>query len=151
MGGDLTAAPGGKTPSFLVVAMKDPDGANLDHVQVVKGWVDADGEQHEEIHKVAWSGDREPGEDGNLPAVGDTVNLEDATYENSIGAAELKGVFKDPVFDAALRAVYYVRVLEIPTPRWTLYDKVRFGIEMDDKVPMVHQERAFSSPIWYTP
>ena len=151
MGGDLTAAPGGKSPSFLVVAMKDPDGANLDRVQVVKGWVDADGEQHEKVYEVAWSDDREPGEDGKLPAVGNTVNLEDATYENSVGAAELKGVFTDPDFDAALRAVYYVRVLEIPTPRWTLFDKIRFGIEMDDKVPMVHQERAFSSPIWYTP
>ncbi len=151
MGSDLTAGPEGVAPTFLVLAMKDPDGANLDRVQIVKGWVEADGEQHEKIYDVAWSGDRQPVADGKGPAVGDTVNREDATYENSVGAAELKGVFTDSDFDAALKAVYYVRVLEIPTPRWTLYDKVRFGVEMDDEVPMVHQERAFSSPIWYTP
>jgi hypothetical protein len=151
MGGELSAAEGDKAPSFLVAAMKDPEGANLDRVQIVKGWLDADGKTHEKVYEVAWSGDREPGEDGKLPPVGDTVNLKDGTYANSIGAPELKAVFTDPEFDAAEKAVYYVRVLEIPTPRWTLFDKLRFDIEMDDKVPMKHQERAFSSPIWYTP
>jgi len=151
MGGSLSAAPEGAAPSFLVVAMKDPEGANLDRVQVVKGWVDASGETQETIYDIAWSDDRVPGEDGKLPAVGDTVNLDDATYANTIGAGELKAVFTDPDFDPTLRAVYYVRVLEIPTPRWTLYDKVNLGAEPDDEVPLVHQERAFSSPIWYTP
>ena len=151
MGGSLSAAPEGAAPSFLVVAMKDPEGANLDRVQVVKGWVDASGETQETIYDIAWSDDRVPGEDGKLPAVGDTVNLDDATYANTIGAGELKAVFTDPDFDPTLKAVYYVRVLEIPTPRWTLYDKVNLGAEPDDEVPLVHQERAFSSPIWYTP
>ncbi len=151
MGGDLTAAPQGSAPSFLVAALKDPDGANLDRVQIVKGWVDSDGESQERIYDVAWSGDREPGEDGALPAVGSTVDLENASYTNSIGAAELKAVFTDPDFDPAVKAVYYVRVLEIPTPRWTLYDKVNLGAEPGEEVPLIHQERAFSSPIWYTP
>jgi predicted small lipoprotein YifL len=151
MGGTLTAAPPGDAPSFMVAASKDPEGANLDRIQVIKGWVDATGESQEKIYNVAWAGDRQPGDDGNLPAVGNTVNVDTATYENSIGAPELRGVFRDPDFDAARAAVYYVRVLEIPTPRWTLYDKVRFGAEMDEDVPLVHQERAFSSPIWYVP
>lgn len=151
MGGDLTAAPEGRAASFLVVALKDPDGANLDRVQVVKGWVDADGEAHEKIFDIAWSGERQPGEDGKLPAVGNTVDMDTATYTNSIGAAELRAVFSDPEFDPGQKAVYYVRALEIPTPRWTLYDKVHLGAEPGDDVPLVHQERAFSSPIWYTP
>ncbi|HNP36081.1 MAG TPA: DUF3604 domain-containing protein [Woeseiaceae bacterium] len=151
MGGDLNSAPGGKVPSFVVVAMKDPDGANLDRVQIIKGWLGADGKTHEKVYDVQWSGDREPGTDGKLPAVGNTVNLEDASYSNSIGAPELKGIFTDPDFDASQKAVYYVRVLEIPTPRWTLYDKVRNGAHPGDEVPLVHQERGFSSPIWYTP
>ena len=151
MGGSLSAANDGVAPSFLVVAMKDPDGANLDRVQVIKGWVDAQGKTHETIYDLAWSGNRKPGADGNLPAVGNTVNLDDATYSNSIGTGELKAVFTDPDFDPALKAVYYVRVLEIPTPRWTLYDKVKLGAEPGKDVPLIHQERAFSSPIWYTP
>jgi hypothetical protein len=151
MGGELSAAPEGAAPSFLVIGMKDPEGANLDRIQVVKGWLDADGTTHEKVYDVVWSGDRAPGDDGKLPAVGNTVNMDDGTYSNTIGAAELKGVFTDPDFDPARKAVYYVRVLEIPTPRWTLFDTLRFDIDMDDKVPMVHQERAFSSPIWYTP
>ncbi len=151
MGADLSAAPEGKAPTFIVAAMKDPEGANLDRVQIVKAWVDGDGETHEQIFDVTWSGDRQPGPDGKLPAVGDTVNRDDATYENTIGAPELSAVFADPDFDPALKAVYYVRLLEIPTPRWTLYDKVRFGDEMADTVPLVHQERGFTSPIWYTP
>jgi hypothetical protein len=151
MGGDLSAAPDGETPTFIVTAIKDPEGANLDRIQIVKGWVDGDGKAHERIFDVTWSGDRQPGPDGRLPAVGDTVNRNDATYENTIGAPELSGVFADPDFDPALKAVYYVRVLEIPTPRWTLYDKVRYGDEMPETVPLVHQERGFTSPIWYTP
>lgn len=151
MGGTLTAANDGAAPTFLIVAMKDPDGANLDRIQVIKGWVDAQGNTYEKVYDVAWSGNREPGADGKLPSVGNTVNMDNATYVNSIGAAELKGVFTDPDFDPALKAVYYVRVMEIPTPRWTLYDKVNLGAEPADNVPLVHQERAFSSPIWYTP
>lgn len=150
MGGDLTGADG-KAPTFMVAASKDPRGANLDRVQIVKGWVDAEGKSHEKIYEVVWSGDRSPDANGKVPAVGNSVNLEDATYTNSIGAGELVGFFTDPDFDASLKAVYYVRVLEIPTPRWTLYDKVRYGVEMDKDVPLVHQERAFTSPIWYSP
>jgi hypothetical protein len=151
MGGSVGNAPEGKALTFVVAAMKDPEGANLDRIQIVKGWLDASGATQEKIYDVAWSGDRTPGEGGKLPPVGDTVKLDDATYTNTIGASELRGVFTDPDFDPAQPAVYYVRVLEIPTPRWTLYDKVRFGIAMDDKVPLVHQERAFTSPIWYRP
>ncbi len=151
MGADLPAAPADARPSFLVWALKDPEGANLDRVQIVKGWVDAEGESHEQIFDVAWSGDREPGPDGKLPAVGNSVNQEDATYSNDIGAPELAAVFTDEAFDPSQKAAYYLRVLEIPTPRWTLYDKVRLGAEPDGEVPLVHQERAFSSPIWYAP
>lgn len=151
MGGSLQAAGADQVPTFLVAASKDPEGANLDRIQIVKGWVDTGGGTHERVIDVLWAGDRKPGADGKLPPVGDTVDLETATYENSIGAAELIGAFRDADFDPKQRAVYYVRVLEIPTPRWTLYDKVRFGIEMASDVPLVHQERAFTSPIWYTP
>jgi len=151
MGGQLTAAPGGQAPAFLIEALKDPDGANLDRVQIVKGWLDANGETQEVIYDVAWSDERQRAADGSLPEVGNTVNLETAEYDNSIGATRLSAVFRDPDFDPDLRAVYYVRVLEIPTPRWTLYDKVRFDVEMAAEVPLVHQERAFTSPIWYSP
>ena len=152
MGSQLAKAPAGKAPSFLVAAMKDPEGANIDRIQMVKGWVDANGKTHERIYNVAWSDGRKVDGDGKLPAVGNTVDLKTAKYENSIGAAQLRGVFIDPDFDAAVSAVYYVRVLEIPTPRWTLFDKVRFDLkDMDQDVPLVHQERAFSSPIWYGP
>jgi hypothetical protein len=152
MGGELKAASAGQaTPAFLVAASKDPNGANLDRVQIVKGWLDREGEAHEKIFDVAWAGDREPGADGKLPPVGDTVDRKTAKYTNTIGAAELRAVFADPEFDTTQKAFYYVRVLEIPTPHWTLYDRVRFGDQMSDKVPMVHQERAFTSPIWYTP
>ena len=152
MGGDLAKAGDGQVPVFLVAAAKDTQGANLDRVQVVKGWLAADGTTHEKVFDVVWSGDRKPGADGELPPVGDTVDRETATYANTIGTAELRGVFRDPEFDRTQRAVYYVRVLEIPTPRWTLYDKVRFGVaKMGKDVPLVHQERAFTSPIWYAP
>jgi hypothetical protein len=151
MGGELKSAPEGKSPVFWIAANKDPQGANLDRAQIVKGWIDADGAAHEKVFDVLWSGDRAPGADGELPPVGDTVDRETAEYTNTIGASKLVGQFSDPDFDASEKAFYYVRVLEIPTPRWTLFDKVRFGIEMDDEVPLVHQERAFTSPIWYTP
>ena len=151
MGGDLKKAPNGKAPTFLVAALKDPIGGNLDRIQIVKGWVDAKGERAEKVYDVVWSGDRKPGADGKLPAVGNTVDVANATWTNTIGASELIGVWKDPAFDAKLRAVYYARVVEIPTPRWTAYDAKRFGIQMAKEVPMTTQERAYTSPIWYTP
>jgi hypothetical protein len=151
MGGDLERAPAGKSPVFLLAAMKDPDGANLDRVQVIKGWADSAGKTHEKIYDVLWSDDRKPGAEGKLPPVGNTVDLATAKYTNNIGAAELRGVFKDPDFDAGQRAFYYARVIEIPTPRWTAYDAVRYGVTMDKEVSMTIQERAVTSPIWYTP
>jgi hypothetical protein len=151
MGGDLTNSPNGKSPTFLVAALKDPIGGNLDRVQIVKGWVDAKGERAEKVYDVAWSGDRKPGPDGKLPAVGDTVDVANATWTNTIGAPELITVWKDLDFDSKLRAVYYARVVETPTPRWTAYDAKRFGITMPKEVPMKTQERAYTSPIWYTP
>lgn len=121
-------------------------------MQVVKGWIDASGEPQEIIYDVSWSGDRQPGEDGKLPAVGNTVDLVAATYTNSIGSAELRAVFRDPNFDVSQSAFYYARVFEIPTPRWTAFDVVRYGDEITDpEVPLIIQERAVSSPIWYTP
>jgi hypothetical protein len=153
MGGDLGKAPAGKAPSFLVAAMKDPIGANLDRIQVVKGWLDASGALHEQVYDVAW-GDadkRRPGADGKLPAVGSTVDLADASWTNTIGDPELITVWEDPAFDPRQRAVYYVRVLEIPTPRWTAYDARRFGVQPLPGTTMTLQERAYTSPIWYTP
>ena len=153
MGGDLTDAPKGKTPAFLVAALKDPIGANLDRIQIIKGWLDAKGEVHEKIYDVVW-GDaekRKPGKDGKLPPVGNTVDLDNATWTNTIGDPELIVVWKDPDFDASQRAFYYTRVLEIPTPRWTAYDAKRFGVKPLPGTTMVIQERAYTSPIWYTP
>jgi len=153
MGGDLRDAPTGKSPTFLVAALKDPIGANLDRIQVVKGWLDAKGEVHEQVYDVVW-GDadkRKLGANGKLPAVGDTVDVENATWSNTIGDPELITVWKDPNFDARQRAFYYVRVLEIPTPRWTAYDAKRFGIKPLPGTAMKLQERAYTSPIWYTP
>jgi Protein of unknown function (DUF3604) len=152
MGGDLSNAPGGKAPSFLVAAMKDPIGANLDRVQVIKGWLDASGQTHERIYDVAVSDSRKIAADGRCKTpVGDTVDVPNATYTNTIGASELITVWKDPEFDAAQPSFYYVRVLEIPTPRWTAYDAKYFGVTMPAEVPMKGQERAYTSPIWYTP
>jgi hypothetical protein len=153
MGGDLRTAPQDKAPTFLVAALKDPIGGNLDRIQIIKGWVDKNGKTHEEIYDVVW-GDadkRRPDANGKLPPVGNTVDVKEATWTNTIGDPELITVWKDPDFDASQRAVYYARVLEIPTPRWTAYDAKRFGVKMADNVPMVTQERAFTSPIWYTP
>jgi hypothetical protein len=154
MGGDLPPPAEGITaPSFLVTAMKDPLSGNLDRIQIIKGWIDADGETHEKIHDVAW-GDadrRKPGVNGRLPPVGDTVDVVNATWSDSIGDARLAAVWTDPDFNAEAPAFYYARVIEIPTPRWTAYDQQRFGIEMSKDVPMVHQERAWTSAIWYSP
>ena len=151
MGGDLKAAPAGKSPTFLVAALRDPMGANLDRIQIIKGWVDASGKAQEKIYDVAWSGKRKPRKDGKLPPVGDTVNVATATWTNTIGAPELATVWKDPTFKPSQRAFYYARVIEIPTPRWTAYDQVRFGVKMSKDVPMKVQERAWTSPIWYSP
>jgi hypothetical protein len=151
MGGDLASAPAGKAPTFLIAALKDPIGANLDRYQIVKGWLDAKGEVHEKVYDVAWSGGRKAGADGKLPSVGNTVDVANATYTNTIGAAELIAVWKDPDFDPSQRAFYYGRVIEIPTPRWTAFDAKYFGIKLPPEVPMTTTERAYTSPIWYTP
>ena len=153
MGGDLGKTPAGKTPTFLVAAMKDPMGANLDRIQVVKGWMDAKGMLHEQVYDVAWgdSDKRKVGADGKVPAVGSTVDVADASWTNTIGDPELITVWKDPAFDPQQRAFYYARVLEIPTPRWTAYDARRFGIQPLPGTTMTLQERAYTSPIWYTP
>jgi len=151
MGGDLIAPPEGKAPSFLIAALRDPIGANLDRMQVVKGWLDADGKTHENVYDVAWSGDRVADANGKLPAVGSTVDIASATWTNTIGAAELITVWSDPDFDANQRAFYYVRVLEIPTPPWYLYDVVKFGSALPADAPTQQQERAYTTPIWYTP
>ncbi|WKK67430.1 DUF3604 domain-containing protein [Lutimonas zeaxanthinifaciens] len=150
MGGDLAKGEG-KSPTFLVYALMDPDRGSLDRIQIVKGWVSEDGNLNEKVYDVAWSGDRKPGADGKVPSVGNTVNTNDATWDNSIGATELKNVWTDPEFDPAAEAFYYVRVIEIPTPRWTLYDKIRYGAELSEEVPLTTTERAYTSPIWYSP
>ncbi len=152
MGGDLKQAPAGKAPTFLVAALKDPIGANLDRIQIVKGWVDAQGEVQEKVYDVAWSGDRKPDpKTGKLPAVGTTVDVGNATWTNTIGSPELIAVWKDPAFDAGQRAFYYARVVEIPTPRWTAYDAARLGSKPLPGTRMAITERAYTSPIWYTP
>jgi hypothetical protein len=151
MGGDLKGTPGTQAPTFLVRALKDAKSANLDRIQIVKGWIDASGQKHEKIFDVAWAGDRKPGKDGKLPPIGNTVDLKTATYTNSIGAAELAVAWSDPQFRPGERAVYYVRVLEIPTPRWSTYDSVKLGRPLPKDLPATIQERAWSSPIWYTP
>ncbi|WP_245427800.1 DUF3604 domain-containing protein [Bradyrhizobium sp. MOS003] len=151
MGGDLRGARSEKAPSFLVAALKDPLGGNLDRIQIVKGWMDARGELQEKVYDVVWSGDRKPGADGKLPSVGNTVDVADAVWTNTIGAPELIAVWSDPNFNASERAFYYVRVLEIPTPRWTAYDAKRFGVQPLPGTQMTITERAYTSPIWYTP
>ncbi|MEQ3709479.1 MAG: DUF3604 domain-containing protein [Tateyamaria sp.] len=151
MGGDLRPREGDAAPSFMIYALRDPIGANLDRMQVVKGWLTPDGELDEKVYDVAWSGDRVADANGVVPAVGNTVDLETASWSNTIGSAELMTVWTDPYFDPEARAFYYVRVLEIPTPRWIVYDKVRYGIDLPEEAQLTHQERAYSSPIWYTP
>jgi hypothetical protein len=152
MGGDLRENSDGKAPTFMVRALRDPDGANLDRIQVIKGWIDAAGETHERIYDVAVSDGRTIGEDGRCKTpVGSTVDIENATYTNTIGEAMMTAHWQDPEFDSAQSAFYYVRVLEIPTPRWTTYDAAFFDIERPDNVPETVQDRAYTSPIWYTP
>jgi len=153
MGGDMSEAPAGKSPTFLIAALKDPIGANLDRIQVIKGWLDAKGRVHERVYDVVWSDTdkRQLNSDGKLPQVGDTVDLANATWTNTIGDPELITVWTDPDFDAKLRSFYYARVIEIPTPRWTAYDANRYGGEPAAGTKMKVQERAITSPIWYTP
>jgi hypothetical protein len=153
MGGNLSNAPQGKSPTFLVAVLKDPIGANLDRIQIIKGWLDAEGKTQEKVYDVVWSDadQRQPGRDGKLPPVGSTVDVENATWTNTIGDPELITVWQDPDFDPSLRAFYYARVLEIPTPRWTAYDAKRFGVKPLPGTTMTLQERAYTSPVWYTP
>lgn len=152
MGGALQRAPRGKSPRFLVRALADADGANLDRIQIVKGWLDSNGETHERIYDVAVADERKIGADGRAAeAVGNTVDIDTATYTNTIGDEALSAYWEDPDFDPGQSAFYYVRVLEIPTPRWTTYDAVRFDIALPDNVPATIQDRAYTSPIWYTP
>jgi hypothetical protein len=150
MGGELYQTEGAGAPTFLVAALKDPLSGNLDRIQIIKGWIDKDGKTHEKVYDVAWSGDRQPGADGKLPPVGNTVDIPNATWVNSIGASEFITVWKDPEFDPSRNAFYYARVIEIPTPRWTAHDAKRYGVEMPADVPMITQERAYTSPIWYS-
>jgi len=150
MGGDLLGDPAGRSPSFLVASLKDPLSGNLDRIQIVKVWLEGK-QRREKVYDVVASGDRVPGADGKLPPVGNTVDVASATWTNTIGAPELGAVWTDPDFDPGQPAAYYTRVLEIPTPRWTAYEAKRFGVTMASKVPMVTQERAYTSPIWYTP
>jgi hypothetical protein len=153
MGGELSAAPSGKPPGFLVAAMKDPQSGNLDRIQIVKGWLDASGKAQEKVYNAAWSDAdrRKVDRKGNLPLVGTTVDATTASWTNTIGSAELITVWKDPDFDPAVKAFYYARVIEIPTPRWTTYDAVRFAQDIPEGAPVSIQERAYTSPIWYTP
>jgi hypothetical protein len=152
MGGDLAKKPGSaKAPTFAVWALKDPDSGNLDRVQIIKGWYKG-GYGWEKIYDVALSDNRKPDpKTGKVPPVGNTVDVKTATYKNSIGDSQLSAVWTDPDFDPSLHAVYYVRVLEIPTPRWSTYDAKALGIPVPDGLAVSIQERAWSSPIWYTP
>jgi hypothetical protein len=152
MGGELKASAKG-APTFLVSAQKDPIGANLDRVQIIKGWVDKNGQTQEKIFDVIWSDmDKRPkGAGGKVPSVGDTVDVAKATYSNSIGAPELQTIWSDPEFNPDIKAFYYVRVLEIPTPRWVLFDALRYGAKLAADVQIKDQERAYTSPIWYSP
>jgi hypothetical protein len=151
MGGDLKKAPKGKAPSFMIRALRDPDNANLDRVQVIKGWLDKKGKTHELIYDVACSDGRKIVNNRCDKHVGNTVNVSDASYTNTIGDPLLTAYWKDPDFDPKQSAFYYVRVIEIPKPRWTAYDAKFFKVKMPKEVPMVVQDRAYTSPIWYTP
>lgn len=155
MGGDLKQAPTGKSPAFMMQALRDPDGANLDRIQIVKGWLDASGETQEKVYDVAWSDSdsRKVGSDGKVPSVGTTVDEKEATYTNTIGAPSLTGYWQDPEFNPKLKAFYYVRVLEIPSPRWLAYDRKNYNLYdvMPKDILYSSQERAYASPIWYQP
>lgn len=148
MGGELKAKDAKGAPTFLVWAMKDPESAHLDRIQIVKGWAQ-DGESHERVYDVVWSGGRNKGEGGKLEPVPNTVDFETLKYTNEHGAVELKGTWTDPDFDAKQNAFYYVRVLEIPTPRWSMFDAKELGIPHPADLKKTIQERAFTSPIWY--
>ncbi len=152
MGSDLRARPAeAGAPRFIVYAIRDPIGANLDRVQIVKGWIDAGGQTLERVYDVAWSDGRMPDASGQLPDVGSTVDLSVPTWTNTIGAVELGTVWEDPDFDPARPAFYYARVIEIPTPRWTAHDAVAFDLDLPPEIPLVTQERAYTSPILYSP
>ena len=151
MGGDLKAAPGGKTPTFMLFALKDPEGANLDRIQVVKGWLDKQGKTHEKVFNVVMSGQRKIEPDGSVKSVGSTVDVANASFTNTIGAAQLAKVWTDPEFDPQQKAFYYARVIEIPVPRWSTHDAAFFDLDIPEGVPESIQDRAYSSPIWYTP
>ena len=152
MGGDLRVRPeGASAPSFMVYALRDPIGANLDRIQIVKGWLDSDGATQEKVYDVVWSGDRKADAKGKLPSVGNTVDAKSANWTNTIGVSELATVWSDPDFDVKQKAFYYARVLEIPTPRWSTYDAFRFNIDLPKEAPVSIQERAYTSPIWYNP
>jgi len=152
MGGDLRHAPRGSAPIMMIRALRDPDGANLDRIQIIKGWLDKSGDAHERIYDVAVSDGRKVNRKGRCKSlVGNTVNVAEASFENSIGDPILFAYWKDPDFDASVRAFYYVRVIEIPTPRWTTYDAKFFGVALPKDVPTSIQDRAYTSPIWYTP
>ena len=152
MGGDITKAPAGKAPNFMVLAVKDPEGANLDRIQVVKGWLGANGKTQEKVFDVVVSDDRKPGFfNKKMPDVGSTVDIKDASYTNTIGDALLSTVWTDPEFNASQKAFYYARVIEIPTPRWTAYDQKAYGVTAPKGTALVVQDRAYTSPIWYTP
>jgi hypothetical protein len=151
MGGDLRPRGEATAPTFMVYALRDPVGANLDRIQVVKGWMDAKGNTHEKVYDVDWSDNRVPDANGKLPPVGNTVDVANANWFNTIGASELGAVWIDPDFDPKQSAFYYARVLEIPTPRWIVYDAFRFGVKVPPNARTTAQERAYTAPIWYTP
>jgi len=151
MGGDLSSAPSGKAPGLMIQALKDPDAANLDRVQIIKGWVDNEGNTQERVYDVICADNRQIKAGRCDKPVGNTVDVKKATYTNTIGDPMLSAFWKDPEFDAKQHAFYYVRVLEIPTPRWTTYDAATLGLELPTNVPATQQERAYTSPIWYTP
>ena len=152
MGGDLSKTPNGKSPTFLVASLKDPYSGNLDRIQIIKGWLDARGRTHERVYDVVVSDGRTIDDNGRCQKpVGNTVDVKNATWRNSIGDSELITAWRDPDFDPKQKAFYYARVIEIPTPRWTAYDAKRFSVKMAKEIPMTTQERAYSSPIWYTP
>ena len=151
MGGDLLPRTGDGAPTFMVYALKDPINGNLDRIQIIKGWLDDSGDTQEKVYDVVWAGDRSPGVDGKLPPVGNTVNASNANFTNTIGSSELATVWSDPDFDPDQRAFYYARVIEIPTPRWSTIEAFRFDMSIPEGAPISTQERAYTSPIWYTP
>jgi hypothetical protein len=151
MGGDLAGDPAGRAPTFLVAALRDPMSGNLDRIQIVKVSLDSKRKRVEKVYDVAWGDDRKLGSDGKLPPVESTVDVATASWTNTVGSPELIGFWSDPDFDPKRPAAYYARVLEIPTPRWTAYEAFRYGLDLPDEIPMTTQERAYTSPIWYTP